>query len=201
MQLGGGSGIGHSGTTTRRRGGMIAFSGYERVTAPRAVTRGTETDTALVFSHLRAADSGNAPCRGNAAFDNRNLKRDDCALSRTQCRVSSAPLQAYVPAPTRWGLTTPHRGRRMVPLYPLSIEEKHRCSKKLLSDGAVWTAYRPAPVRVLETLFYFYLASMSQLRSSVLVTPLCATACRLDLNTYQLFGMSSKQLRESRCRP
>jgi len=78
----------------------------------------------------------------------------------------------------------------------LSIEEKHRCSKKLLSDGAVWTAYRPAPARVLETLFYFYLASMSQLRSSVLMTPLRATAPRLDLNTYQLFGMSSKQHRE-----
>jgi hypothetical protein len=37
---------------------------------------------------------------------------------------------------------------------------------------------------------------MSQLRSSVLVTPLCATAPRLDLNTYLTFGLSSKQRRE-----
>ena len=33
---------------------------------------------------------------------------------------------------------------------------------------------------------------MSQLRSSVFVTPLLGTACRLDHNTYRSFGMSSK---------
>jgi hypothetical protein len=157
----------------------------------RAVTRGIRNCAAFFFSDLRLTRSKNAACCGNDAFDGMNLKRDDCALSRTQRRVGSAPLQALVPVPTRWGLTTPHRGRWTAPLYPLSIDEKYRFSKKLSSDGAVWTAYRSAPARVLETLLHFYLASMSQLRSSVLVTPLCATAPRLDLNTYRLFGTSS----------
>ena len=162
----------------------------------RAVTRSTQSCTAFIYSHLRATSSGNAACRGNATFAGMNFKRDDCALSRAQRRVDSAPWQVFVPAPTRWGLTTPPRGRRIAPLYPLSSEEKHRCSKKLLSDGAVWTAYRPAPARVLVTRFAYHLASMSQLRFTVLVTPLCATAPRLDLNTYLTFGLSSKQRRE-----
>ncbi len=111
----------------------------------RAVTRGTRNGIASVFSHLRGIVQIKTPCRGNAAFDGRNFKRDDCALSRAQRRVDSAPWQAFVPAPTRWGLTTPHRGRRTAPLFPLSTEEKHRCSNELSSDGAVWTSLPACP--------------------------------------------------------
>ena len=167
----------------------------------RAVTRGTKNGMPFVFSHLRLTVRLKEPCRGNAAFAGRYLKRDDCALSRAQRRVDSAPWQVFVPVPTRWGLTTPHRGRRMAPLFPLSSEEKHRCLNETSSDGAVWTAYWLAPARVPVTRFLYHLASMSQLRSSVLVTPLSATAPRLDLNTYRLFGMSSKQPGATECRP
>ena len=163
--------------------GRASLPNAVRQRRERAVTRGTQRCTAFIYRHLRATSSGNAPCRGNAAFDGRYFKRDDCALSRAQRRVDSAPWQVFVPAPTRWGLTTPPRGRRMAPLFPLSTEENYRCANELSSDGAVWTAYRPARARVLVTRFVFYLASMSQLGSSVIVTPLCATAPRLDLNT------------------
>jgi hypothetical protein len=167
----------------------------------RAVTRGTRNGIASVFSHLRLIVQIKTTCRGDAAFAGMDFKRDDCALSRAQRRVDSAPLQVQVPAPTRWGLTTPPRGRRMAPLYPLSTEEKHRCLNEMSSDGAVWTACWPAPARVRVTRFLYRLASMSQLRSTVLVTPLCATACRLDLNTYLTFGPSSKQsFRARECR-
>ena len=167
----------------------------------RAVTRGTRNDMPLVFSHLRLTVRIKEPCRGNAAFAGRYLKRDGCALSRAQRRADSAPWQVLAPAPTRWGLTTPHRGRRTAPLYPLSTEEKYRCLNEMSSDGAVWTACWPAPARVLVTRFVYHLASMSQLRSTVLVTPLCATALRLDLNTYRSFGLSSKRSEATECRP
>ena len=174
-------------TTARQHGG-------------RAVTRGAKTYTAFFFSHLRVNVRVKAPCRGNAAFDGRYFKRDDCALSRAQRRADSAPLQVLVPAPTRWGLTTSHRGRRTPFSYALSMKEKYRCLNELSFDGAVWTARRSAPARILVIRFLYHLASMSQLRSTVLVTPLPAAACRLDHNTYRFFGMSSKHRRTNRCR-
>ena len=182
--------------------GCASLPNAVRQRRERAVTRRTQSCTAFIYGHLRATSSGNAVCRGNAAFAGMNLMRDDCALSRAQRRVDSAPWQVFVPAPTRWGLTTPHRGRRKAPLFSLSTEEKHRCLNEMSSDGAVWRASRPAPARALVAHAVFDLASMSQLRSTVLVTPLCATACRLDLNTYQHFRMSSKQsFRARECRP
>jgi len=171
----------------------------------RAVTRGTWARERLIFNALRQPMPELAACPARDAFRAHRIHPWRLRFSRTLGRgFVPAPLQALVPAPTRWGPTTPHRGCRVVPLYSPLTEEIVRCLDALSStEGAEWTAYRPTPARALRAQRISLLASMSQLRSVVLVTPLFATASRVDLNTYRFAGPSSKQPkppRSHRCR-
>ena len=123
------------------------------------------------------------------------------ALPRTLCRVYPAPLQAFGSAPNRWGRTTAPRGRRMAPTCSHDIEETYPRFDLSSFEGAEWTANRPAPARAPAAHCCSVLASMSQPRSSVVKTPLPATASRLDLNTYRTCRTSSKQPGAAPCRP
>jgi hypothetical protein len=169
------------------------------VTGLRAVTRGAVTENAAVFLALRANNYGNLQCQHNDAFSNTPNYPWRLRFSRAPCQALLAYVQRILAVSTKDETMLTSE-----PLFVLSfhtdIKENHPQPRLIVYvDSADWTAHRLTVSRALVAQTILAQASMSQLRSVVLVTPRFATVNRVGLNTYRHSRLSSKHPVVKRC--
>jgi hypothetical protein len=189
---------------------VAAAYSRERVTArrgrpassKRAVTCGTAIRIVPISLALPPDIRANAACRNNDAFPQYRFYPLRLRQSRAPCQAPLAHTQRLLSATTQPGRETRFTVCSTALPYQSTQEENHPPSNlRYRCRSAAQIAYRLAPARALAARrFMLYLASMSQPRSSVLVTPQLTTVSRVDLNTYLFVAPSSKQSRTGRCR-
>ena len=200
-----------SSATANARSGCTADIAVwtQRVTAGRgrnasstcAVTRAASARIRPSLLALRPASLGNAPCRHNDAFSTYRFYPLRLRQSRAPCQAPLAYPQMLLSAITPPGRTTCFATCHTALSYQSNQKENHRQPNLQSLNSAVPTAYRLVSARALVAHRYnLYLASMSQSRSLVLVTPQPTTVSWVDLNTYLFAVPSSKPSGTRSCR-